>query len=101
MCVTESEERESVLLRKQPIQLVVGVRTLERETECRSERGCAKGREREGTHFDKMSEAIYHDLTKDPRDKVREREEEGVRTEGKEGEEAGVKHYSGKETSTE
>lgn len=95
MCVTESEERESVLLRKQPIQLVVGVRTLERETECRSER------EREGTHFDKMSEAIYHDLTKDPRDKVREREEEGVRTEGKEGEEAGVKHYSGKETSTE
>lgn len=61
-----------------------------------------RDREREGTHFDKMSEAIYHDLTKDPRDKAREREreEEGVRTEGKEGEEAGVKHYSGKETST-
>lgn len=65
------------------------------------ERVCEREREREGTHFDKMSEAIYHDLTKDPRDKVREREEEGVRTEGKEGEEAGVKHYSGKETSTE
>lgn len=35
-------------------------------------------REREGTHFDKMSEAIYHDLTKDPRDKVRERERRKV-----------------------
>lgn len=52
MCVTESEEWESVLLRKQPIQLVVGVRTVERERQSAGAReGVRKGeRQRERGH---------------------------------------------------